>query len=580
MKSLIETPKQNRFSIEKRFHECCYSVKKTRNKNGYIAEVFGIDQQGRKCCVLVLEGDSTCGWVSFLSMIIPNVETEPKVRHPLDHFFKKRNIATIDSDSDSSRKSYARVVSEGYSSDSSACSEIKKQRSVKLLPLENAVVITRRLFYDDWKVIMNSLKRQTESTFTYHPFNAEKALIIFKDPWNMKSLCSNVGWTSDEKFQNMDTFLQIGNACRGSFEVDKATMNMENLLEAKIKVRYNYCGFIPATIRIKDKNGHSFVVHSVTICSGKWLAERDVKIHDKSDSSPDIIKETQDTDPQKDEAQIANTNGPQEKVLPIASSEDDMMNKEEEDDFKVKLIQWLKDNNLKLATTMIYFPQQMAAKTASDQCPSEWLIEGDFNVIRWREETSPKNPAIFSMNKFNDFILKYNLIDPPLINNKFTWSNLRINQVLSRLDRFLYNSPWEQTFKPHYSKILSRTTPDHFPLALESSEIRWGPSPFQINNFYLNDVESKNNMKNWWFYTTNEGYLSFAFMQRLKQLASKIKVWQNEKFVFSKTQKQAIIDEINAATCTVTRERPLLLIQQNWKEKKLHIGLKEPKTLD
>uniref|UniRef100_A0A9I9E699 Uncharacterized protein n=1 Tax=Cucumis melo TaxID=3656 RepID=A0A9I9E699_CUCME len=77
----------------------------------------------------------------------------------------------------------------------------------------------------------------------------------------------------------MDTFLQIGNACRGSFEVDKATMNMENLLEAKIKVRYNYCGFIPATIRIKDKNGHSFVVHSVTICSGKWLAERDVKIH-------------------------------------------------------------------------------------------------------------------------------------------------------------------------------------------------------------------------------------------------------------------------------------------------------------
>ena len=50
-------------------------------------------------------------------------------------------------------------------------------------------------------------------------------------------------------------------------------------MEAKIKIRYNYSGFIPANISIKDDNGHSFIVHTVTHENGKWLTERDVKIH-------------------------------------------------------------------------------------------------------------------------------------------------------------------------------------------------------------------------------------------------------------------------------------------------------------
>ncbi|TYJ97693.1 hypothetical protein E5676_scaffold37G00700 [Cucumis melo var. makuwa] len=85
----------------------------------------------------------------------------------------------------------------------------QKVTQVNPPPVENAVVITRRLFHDDWKVIMSSLKRQTESTFTYHPFHAEKALIIFTYPWNAKSLCSNLGWTSVEKFQVKFEFWSI-----------------------------------------------------------------------------------------------------------------------------------------------------------------------------------------------------------------------------------------------------------------------------------------------------------------------------------------------------------------------------------
>ena len=46
-------------------------------------------------------------------------------------------------------------------------------------------------------------------------------------------------------------------------------------------------------------------------------------------------------------------------------------------------------------------------------CLPTWILGGDFNVIRWKEETSTKNPASISMRRFNTFINNCNLIDPP-----------------------------------------------------------------------------------------------------------------------------------------------------------------------
>lgn len=69
-----------------------------------------------------------------------------------------------------------------------------------------------------------------------------------------------------------------------------------------------------------------------------------------------------------------------------------------------------------------------------------WLIGGDLNVIRRREETTTSNPTNHSMKNFKKFITANNLIDLPLTNNKFTWSNLRTHPILSPIDRFLYNA--------------------------------------------------------------------------------------------------------------------------------------------
>lgn len=81
------------------------------------------------------------------------------------------------------------------------------------------------------------------------------------------------------------------------------------------------------------------------------------------------------------------------------------------------------------------------------------------------------------MNSFNRFIHDCKLLDPPLTNNKYTWSNMRSSPILHRLDIFLHNQEWENYFKAHFSKTLPRITSNHFPVVLDYSEVTRGLLP-------------------------------------------------------------------------------------------------------
>lgn len=50
------------------------------------------------------------------------------------------------------------------------------------------------------------------------------------------------------------------------------------------------------------------------------------------------------------------------------------------------------------------------------------------------------------MNKFENFIHKWDLIGCLLKGMKYTLSNFRDNSSLNRLDRFLYCNNWEDLF--------------------------------------------------------------------------------------------------------------------------------------
>ena len=54
-----------------------------------------------------------------------------------------------------------------------------------------------------------------------------------------------------------------------------------------------------------------------------------------------------------------------------------------------------------------------------------WCVGGDFNVIRRSSEKLGGSRVTPSMRSFDEFITESELIDPPLNNASFTWSNLQ-----------------------------------------------------------------------------------------------------------------------------------------------------------
>ncbi|TYK18363.1 hypothetical protein E5676_scaffold456G00820 [Cucumis melo var. makuwa] len=220
-KALLNTPRTTRFFVEKRYVDFCLWVQKIHNRRGYIAEIYRVDDRGRKCCILVPEGLDKTGWALFNDMLTCK-KTSDKKEISTRHFYnqdkgKEKIQKPYDSstDSESPKKTYAEVVSSFSSSESDYSkakstsslkrflpalkSEIRKEERKNDIDWEKTIILSRRCFHDDWAKIIDRLREQTDkkdSCFRYVPFHADKALLFIKDKDLAKLLCKNNGWTT------------------------------------------------------------------------------------------------------------------------------------------------------------------------------------------------------------------------------------------------------------------------------------------------------------------------------------------------------------------------------------------------
>ncbi|KAA0040039.1 hypothetical protein E6C27_scaffold366G00060 [Cucumis melo var. makuwa] len=319
-RTLLDTPRTTRFFLEKRFEECCLWVQKTYNRKGYIAEIYRVDDRGRKCCILVPEGAEKSGWAHFVSLLHGKKDPSSKTNYRTILNTKMRDgFSSSDSGEDTKRRSYAEAVIKGSSSDEESNSRTEnikktgKSNTTFSFDWERTAVLTRRYFHDDWERIVEKLNEQLDTTVRYKPFHADKALIYFKNEEQAKLLCKNKGWTTVGRFYvkfeewsqkthaspkvipsyggwikvrgvplhawNLESFIQIGDACGGFVEVAKETRELTDIFEASIKIKDNYTGFIPAYIKLFDKEEHSFIVQVIVKTEGKWHRERSPSIH-------------------------------------------------------------------------------------------------------------------------------------------------------------------------------------------------------------------------------------------------------------------------------------------------------------
>jgi len=72
-----------------------------------------------------------------------------------------------------------------------------------------------------------------------------------------------------------------------------------------------------------------------------------------------------------------------------------------------------------------------------------WLVCGDFNMIRFAHEKNNDNFRTREAEAFDDIVNDLSLIELPLIDRLYTWSNRRANPTLERIDRAFINLAWD-----------------------------------------------------------------------------------------------------------------------------------------
>jgi hypothetical protein len=122
--------------------------------------------------------------------------------------------------------------------------------------------------------------------------------------------------------------------------------------------------------------------------------------------------------------------------------------------------------------TNVYAPTDRAEKpsflselsSVAKTVTGAWMLLGDFNLTRVPSDKNTTNFNSTDANNFNDLINTLGLIEIPLVDRAYTWSNRRDDPTLVRLDRCFVKIDWDSTFPNTSLRSLTRSASDHAPL--------------------------------------------------------------------------------------------------------------------
>ncbi|XP_058768462.1 uncharacterized protein LOC131642211 [Vicia villosa] len=176
----------------------------------------------------------------------------------------------------------------------------------------------------------------------------------------------------------------------------------------------------------------------------------------------------------------------------------------------------------------------------------EWIIGGDFNAIKSREERKGRG-VISNANEaieFAEFIEKSLLVDVPCKGKKFSWYS-GDGKSMSRLDRFLVAEKVLNNWGVIGQMVGERDISDHCPIWLEVDNNDWGPKPFKFNNEWFSHDSFYPFVENEWKSFKVEGRGDYILKQKLHLLKGRLKWWNKEVFGRIDLEIQEEVNDIN-----------------------------------
>jgi hypothetical protein len=229
---------------------------------------------------------------------------------------------------------------------------------------------------------------------------------------------------------------------------------------------------------------------------------------------------------------------------------------------------------------------------------SNWVIGGDFNLIRSLEEKKGGSRRLERDSEdFNTLIEDLHLVDMDASNGTHTWTNRRTgtHQIACKLDRFLISDALMLEGTAMEANILNIPGSDHWPIQLwVDVPATPGRKPFRFEQFWLDHPDFQANIQNWWREAeVQRGSKMFRFQQKLKNLKHTLKLWNKHTFgnIFNsqkqlreqlgelqlQIRQQGLTDELRSQEMEITQQLEDRKRQEEilWKQKSRVQWLKE-----
>lgn len=156
---------------------------------------------------------------------------------------------------------------------------------------------------------------------------------------------------------------------------------------------------------------------------------------------------------------------------------------------------------------------------------TDWIILGDFNLIRKSEDRNRPGGDLADVFSFNAAISQLGITEIVLQGRKYTWSNMQPS-LLEKLDWVFTSSSWALTYPSTSVKALDMIPSDHCPCIVNISTQIPRNKIFRFKNFWLKHPEFQSILLQSWnepIAITDKARLVTA---KLKRLRKKLRDWQ------------------------------------------------------
>lgn len=164
----------------------------------------------------------------------------------------------------------------------------------------------------------------------------------------------------------------------------------------------------------------------------------------------------------------------------------------------------------------------------------DWLLGGDFNLIRQPENKNKLGGDLSKINMFNKTISDLDLVEIPFNGRSYTWSNMQDDPLLVKLDWIFTSSTWTLSYPATYVQPLSKPDSDHIPYVLHIGSSIPKSNLFRFENYWTGHSNFLNTVDLHWYNSAIFANAAKNLSSKLKQVRAGLKKWSKSLSKLSK----------------------------------------------